>query len=84
MPRKPTFICIGAQKTGTTWLHKMLKKHPDVWIPKRPKEIHFFNREILRKPLSWYEGLFEDPDGAAPVAFDVFPSRAATNGTAVK
>ena len=28
--------------------------------------------------------LFEDPDGSAAVAFDVFPSRAATNGTAVK
>jgi prepilin-type N-terminal cleavage/methylation domain-containing protein len=28
--------------------------------------------------------LFEDPDGTAAVAFDVFPGRAATNGTAIK
>jgi type IV pilus assembly protein PilA len=28
--------------------------------------------------------LFEDVDGSAPVAFDVFPGRAATNGTAIK
>jgi len=28
--------------------------------------------------------LFEDPDGSAPVAFDVFPGRAPTNGTAIK
>jgi type IV pilus assembly protein PilA len=28
--------------------------------------------------------LFEDPDGSAVIAFDVFPSRAATNGTAIK
>ena len=28
--------------------------------------------------------LFEDPDGSGPVAFDVFPSRAPTNGTAIK
>ena len=28
--------------------------------------------------------LFEDPDGSAAVAFDVFPGRAPTNGTAIK
>ena len=28
--------------------------------------------------------LYEDVDGSAPVAFAVFPSRAATNGTAIK
>ena len=28
--------------------------------------------------------LFEDADGSAPVAFDAFPGRAATNGTAIK
>jgi type IV pilus assembly protein PilA len=28
--------------------------------------------------------LYEDEDGSAPVAFAVFPSRAATNGTAIK
>jgi prepilin-type N-terminal cleavage/methylation domain-containing protein len=28
--------------------------------------------------------LFEDPDGSAAVAFDVFPGRAATNGAAIK
>ena len=28
--------------------------------------------------------VFEDPDGSAAVAFDVFPSRAPTNGTAIK
>lgn len=39
----PNFICIGAQKAGTTWLHHMLKQHPDVWLPP-VKEIHFFDR----------------------------------------
>ena len=28
--------------------------------------------------------LFEDPDGSAPVAFDIFPARAPTNGTAIQ
>ena len=27
----PTFLCIGAQKSGTTWLYRALEKRPDVW-----------------------------------------------------
>jgi hypothetical protein len=38
----PDFLCIGAQKAGTTWLYQNLKQHPDVWMPP-VKEIHYFN-----------------------------------------
>lgn len=38
----PSFVCIGAQKAGTTWLYDNLYQHPDVWLP-QVKEIHFFN-----------------------------------------
>jgi hypothetical protein len=43
----PDFLCIGAQKAGTTWLHRNIVQHPDVWMPP-VKEIHYFNR-----PSSW-------------------------------
>lgn len=39
----PQFICIGAQKAGTTWLADALASHPDLWNP-GIKEIHFFDR----------------------------------------
>ena len=39
----PNFLCIGAQKAGTTWLQKALEHHPDVYLPR--KEIHFFDRD---------------------------------------
>ena len=42
----PDFLCIGAQKAGTTWLHSILKLHPELWLPQR-KEIHYFD---LRYP----------------------------------
>jgi hypothetical protein len=42
----PDFLCIGAQKAGTTWLHNVLKIHPDIWLPDR-KEIHFFDKIFL-------------------------------------
>ena len=36
------FLGIGAQKAGTSWLHRCLAAHPDIWMPP-VKEIHFFN-----------------------------------------
>lgn len=36
------FICIGAQKAGTRWLHENLMSHPDVWVP-YVKELHYFD-----------------------------------------
>ncbi|MGH8223103.1 MAG: sulfotransferase [Woeseiaceae bacterium] len=37
----PHFVGIGAPRCGTTWVFKMLRLHPDVWIPW--KELHFFD-----------------------------------------
>lgn len=37
------FLGIGAQKAGTTWLFRMLDRHPDVRFP-AGKELHFWNR----------------------------------------
>lgn len=39
-----SFMGIGAQKAGTTWLWQVLKGHPDVWMPPI-KEIHYFDRD---------------------------------------
>ena len=40
--RCPDFLCIGAQKAGTTWLHENLNKHPDIGLPD-VKELHYFD-----------------------------------------
>lgn len=39
---KISFLCIGAQKAGTTWLHEMLNRHPNLALPEQ-KEIHFWD-----------------------------------------
>jgi hypothetical protein len=36
------FVCIGAQKSGTTWLARMLQAHPDLFLTP-VKEIHYFD-----------------------------------------
>lgn len=38
----PDFLCIGARKAGTTWLHENLSQHPEVWLPLQ-KELHYFD-----------------------------------------
>ncbi|MCB1866203.1 MAG: sulfotransferase [Chromatiales bacterium] len=36
------FVCIGAQKAGTTWLASVLARHPEVFFTP-VKEIHYFD-----------------------------------------
>jgi hypothetical protein len=38
----PHFLCIGAQKAGTTWLHHNLALQSGIWCPP-VKEMHFFD-----------------------------------------
>ncbi|CAN5800683.1 hypothetical protein BH18ACT11_BH18ACT11_02550 [soil metagenome] len=40
----PDFIGIGAQKAGTTWLHRNLHAHPQMWLPR--KEVHYFDEKM--------------------------------------
>ncbi len=44
------FVIIGAQKSGTTALHHLMEKHPDIALGDQ-QEIHFFDDEnIFAKP----------------------------------
>lgn len=48
----PDFICIGAEKAGTTWLYDNIRHHPDVWLPPKPfKELHYFDDKAPHKDL---------------------------------
>lgn len=54
----PTFLCIGVQKGGTTWLAKAVDQHPQVATGRR-KELQFFNhRAAYEQGLEWYEEQF--------------------------
>lgn len=39
----PDFLCIGAQKAGTSWLNSVLHEHPQIFMPPI-NELHFFDR----------------------------------------
>lgn len=48
------FLCIGAQKSGTTLLFEHLKNIEDIFLPEK-KELHFFNNDVnYNKGLEYY------------------------------
>jgi hypothetical protein len=70
----PDFLCIGAHKAGTTWLHQMLGLHPDIGLPVN-KELHFWDKSWpAGKPISSYEQVFSAID--RPIKGEITPAYA--------
>lgn len=40
---RPDFLCVGAQKAGTSWLYRQLEAHSDFWMPPF-KELHYLDQ----------------------------------------
>jgi hypothetical protein len=66
MSHFPDFLIAGPQRTGTTWLHRNLEQHPQIFMTE-PKELYYFN--LLKYPshprfcstdLEWYLRFFRD------------------------
>ncbi|WP_431711832.1 sulfotransferase family protein [Glutamicibacter uratoxydans] len=53
----PDFIVIGAQRSGTTTLYRLLSSHPQVVRPTASKGIKYFEDYYHRGPR-WYQGHF--------------------------
>jgi hypothetical protein len=53
------FVCVGPQRTGTSWLDKLLRYHPQLCLPKNVKETMFFDRDH-DKEINYYLDYFSD------------------------
>ncbi|AUM13746.1 sulfotransferase domain-containing protein [Ketobacter alkanivorans] len=53
----PSFIFIGPDKTGSSWLFEYLRSHPQCFVPEC-KDIYFFDR-YFKKGASWYLSFFK-------------------------
>jgi hypothetical protein len=67
---RPTFLVIGAMKSGTRSLNAYLAHHPNIFVTRG--EINFFTYRWDRG-LGWYEGLFAAGRGAEALG-EVSPS----------
>lgn len=63
--RLPNFLVIGAMRSGTTTLARLLEAHPEVFVPPE-KEIHYFDQNF-EKPVEWYRAWFGAADGLPAV-----------------
>ena len=71
-----SFLGIGAQKAGTTWLYFNLKKHPELFLTDE-KELHFWDWHRSRG-LDWYRAQFAQapagrPAGEITPAYSILP-----------
>jgi hypothetical protein len=53
----PNFLFVGADKAGSTWLFRVLQRHPDCFVPPA-KDIYFFDR-FYGRGLKWYASFFK-------------------------
>ena len=59
----PYFLFIGAGKTGSRWLTKVLKNHPQVFVASI--DMYFFDRdENYNKGLNWYKSFFQNANNS--------------------
>lgn len=70
-----SFLGIGAQKAGTTWLYEMLRQHPGLGFP-AGKEVHFWDGK-RQLGLEWYRAQFSAEDalrsGEITPAYAILP-----------
>jgi hypothetical protein len=71
--RRPDFLIVGAQKSGTTSLFSYLDGC-NGFVGSRPKEVHFFDREDnFSKGANWYEAHFSTRPGKRGLFFEASP-----------
>ena len=54
----PNFLYIGPDKAGSSWLHEVLIRHPEIFLTPA-KDLYFFDRYFDRG-ASWYQQQFRD------------------------
>lgn len=54
---RPSFLVVGAQRCGTTSLHRALKQHPAIVGASHKKGVHYFDVNYTRGD-DWYQGHF--------------------------
>jgi Sulfotransferase domain len=74
------FLCIGAQKSGTTWMYETLLRHPKIAFP-GGKEVHHWDG-AHNSEVEWYLKLFSNDshiNGDITPAYGILPKKVIQN-----
>lgn len=72
----PNFLGIGSERCASTWIHSVLSKHPQLYLPER-KEFNFWSGEITKENLENYTKYFEDEKVKDCLLGEISPTYAA-------
>jgi hypothetical protein len=64
---KPNFFVIGAAKSGTMSLYKLLNGSPEVAMSKIKEPCYFSSDKNFQRPWKWYERFFVGTEGAVAI-----------------
>ena len=53
----PNFLHIGAPKAASSWLWRVCKEHPEIYVPDNPDNVNFFT-VAYHRGLEWYEKMY--------------------------
>jgi hypothetical protein len=67
------FLVIGAQKAGTTTLWKLLRDHPQVWLPDAKEAPFFSHTDLYDRGLEDYLRRLDAPAGGGVVRGTITP-----------
>lgn len=67
--RLPNFLYVGPDKAGSSWLHEVLLRHPQVFLSPA-KDLYFFDRYYDRG-LAWYQEQFRHAPATVAVVGEV-------------
>jgi hypothetical protein len=67
--RKPNFLFLGPDKTGSTWIFNLLRSHPAAFVPPA-KDIYFFDR-YWHLGWDWYLSFFSDVPASAKAVGEI-------------
>ena len=72
---RPAFLGIGAQKSGTTWLHANLAAHPRIFLPEA-KELHWLDwnwHRTVEAYRTWFDPAGDRIAGEITPAYAIAP-----------
>ncbi|MFA5139638.1 MAG: sulfotransferase domain-containing protein [Elusimicrobiota bacterium] len=68
--QRPDFLIAGAPRSGTTWLYRLLARHPDVYMakPEKPEPKFFLIDENYARGIDYYRETYFSAAGNAKAA----------------
>ena len=78
----PNFLVIGAQRSGTTSLFQVLKRHPQIFIPDVKEVNFFFHDNHYRRGVEHYQAYFAEATADTPAVGEASPGYICKPGVA--